>query len=412
MPGNRILRLYSVDLRKASSQASRVTKKVAIVMGEVFLRRLTPALSAFVRRQQDFHILSIHRPIEELCHLLGELKPHGLITEWLPEVTDALVKLNLPTVIADTDFSYPGVVSVDVDDWQVGAEAARSLRLAGFRSYACLGNGMPYSAQRIEGFKRELGPKVAVSVHQDESFNTIRYSEDLAYPGEPLREWLQSLPKPVGIFAVHDPLGRFLCGICRQMGFLVPDQIAIIGANNDALVCGLSYPMLSSVAIPWDTIGAVVGDAMHGLLTGMKVPEDPILVPPGAVVLRHSANFLAVEEPSLRRAMTYLSKHYQEPITIEKLCGELRLARRGLEHKFREVYDCTPWEMLCQLRINRAKELLSETHHPISLIAELSGFNDPERMAVVFKRVTGASPSSFRSHPPRRANTSCLKDRT
>ncbi len=366
-------------------------------MGEVFLRRLTPALSAFVRRKQDFHILSIHRPIDELCHLLDELEPHGLITEWLPAVTDALVKLGLPTVIADTDFRYPGVVSVDVDDWLVGAEAARSLRLAGFSSYACLGNGMPYSSQRIEGFKRELGPAVTVSIHQDDSFETIRYSEDLAFPSKPLREWLDSLPKPVGIFAVHDPLGRFLCRICRGMGFLVPDQIAIIGANNDPLVCGLSYPMLSSVAIPWDTIGAVVGESMHGLLTGAKVPEHPILVPPGAVVMRHSANFLAIEEPSLRRAMIYLSKHYQEPITIEKLCRELRLARRSLEHQFREVYDCTPWEMLCQLRISRAKDLLLETHHPISLIAELSGFNDPERMAVVFKRLTGVSPSSFRN---------------
>jgi len=382
-----------------------VTKKVAIVMGEVFLRRLTPALSAFVRRQQDFHIVSIHRPIGELKRLLGELKPHGLITEWLPGVTDALMELGLPTVIADTDFSYPGVVSVDVDDWQVGAEAARSLRLAGYRSFACLGNGMPYSAQRIEGFKRELGSGAEVVVHQEESFNAIRYSEDLAYPSEPLRQWLQSLTKPAGVFAVHDPLGRFLCGICRQMGFLVPDQIAIIGANNDDLVCGLSYPMLSSVAIPWDTIGAVVGESMHGLLTGMQIPDQPILVTPGTVVMRHSANFLAVDDPALRRAMSYLSKHYQEAITVEKLCSALRLARRGLEHKFREFYDCTPWEMLCQLRINRAKELLSGTHHPISLIAELSGFNDPERMAVVFKRVTGASPSSFRTRPARTARS-------
>ncbi len=384
------------------SRLREMTKKVAIVMGEVFLRRLTPALSAFVRRQQDFHILSIHRPLNELKSLLGELKPHGLITEWLPEVTDALVELGLPTVIADTDFSYPGVVSVDVNDWQVGAEAARSLQLAGYRSFACLGNGMPYSAQRINGFMKELGPQARVSVHQDGSFNALRYSEDLAEADEGLREWLKALPKPVGLFAVHDPLGRFLCGICRQMGFLVPDQIAIIGANNDPLVCGLSYPMLSSVAIPWDTIGAVIGDAMHGLLTGMPVPQRPILVPPGAVVMRHSANFLAVEDSTLRRAMTYLSKHFQAAITIEKLCGDLRVARRGLEHKFREVYDCTPWEMLCQMRINRAKELLAETHHPISLIAELSGFHDPERMAVVFKRVTGATPSSFRSRPLRR----------
>ena len=97
-------------------------KRVAIVMTEVFLRRLTPSLIPFVRRQHDFRILSIHRPIDELQELLTELNPSGLITEWLPDVTEALLELGLPTVIADTDFQYPGVTSIDVDDWQADAE--------------------------------------------------------------------------------------------------------------------------------------------------------------------------------------------------------------------------------------------------------------------------------------------------
>jgi LacI family transcriptional regulator len=94
--------------------------------------------------------------------------------------------------------------------------------------------------------------------------------------------------------------------------------------------------------------------------------------------------------------MSYLSERIQDPITVESLCDELRIARRGLEKKFRGYYHCTPWEMLCQLRVTRAKQLLSETNHPISIISELCGFNDPERMAVVFKRVEGMPPSVFR----------------
>jgi LacI family transcriptional regulator len=371
-------------------------KQVAIVMTEVFLRRLTPSLIPFVRRQHDFRILSIHRPIEELRALLTELNPSALITEWLPEVTEALLELGLPTVIADTDIQYPGVTSIDVDDWQVGAEAARAFAHAGYRSFACLGNTTPYSEQRIEGFRRELGDAVQVSTHQEGAFNEARYSEDFVQPREALRVWLESLPKPVGIFAVHDPLGRFLCGACRQLGFRVPEEVAVIGANNDELVCGLSYPMLSSVSIPWDTIGAAVGDALHSLLAGEDPPDRPVRVPAGGVVLRHSANHLAVEDPVLRRVMSYLSERIQDPITIDSLCRELRIARRGLERKFREYYHCTPWEMLCQLRVTRAKQLLSETNHPILMISELCGFNDPERMAVVFKRVEGMSPSAFR----------------
>lgn len=373
-----------------------MAKQVAIVMTEVFLRRLTPSLIPFVRRQNDFRIVSIHRPLKELRELLAELKPSVMITEWLPEITEALLELELPTIIADSDFCYPGVTSIDVDDWQVGAEAARAFSQAGYKNFACLGNSTPYSDQRIEGFCRELGGNTQIATHQEISFNKTRYSEDFAQPRAELRHWLESLPKPVGIFAVHDPLGRFLCGACRQVGIRVPEEVAVIGANNDELVCGLSYPMLSSVAIPWNTIGEAVGEALRALLAGEKTPTEAIRVPSGGVVLRHSANHLAVEDPTLRRVMTALSERIQDPISIEILCRDLRIARRGLERKFRDYYHCTPWEMLCQLRVTRAKQLLTGTNHPISMISELCGFNDPERMAVVFKRVEGMPPSVFR----------------
>lgn len=371
-----------------------MSQQIAIVMTEVFLRRLTPALMPFVRRQQDFRIVSIHRPVDELLELLRELQPSGLITEWLPEVTEAMLKLGVPTVIADTDFSYPGVASIDVDDWAVGAAAAEAFKQAGFRSFACLGNGTPYSGQRIDGFLQAVDSPV--SVHTETAFEDARYSEHFTEPSPSLCRWLDSLPKPVGIFAIHDPLGRFLCSTCLQLGISVPEQVAVIGANNDELVCGLSYPMLSSVSIPWDVMGALVGDSMQNLLAGGRVPSEPILIPPGGVVMRHSANYLAVDDPQLRRAMSYMSERLQDSINVGQMCAELRVARRSLERKFKEFYRCTPWEMLCRLRVARAKELLAQTNHPIGRISELCGFNDAERMAVVFKRVTGKAPSSFR----------------
>lgn len=363
-------------------------------MTEVFLRRLTPALMPFVRHGQDFRIVSIHRPIDELLDVLRELKPDALITEWLPEVTDAMLKLNLPTVIADTDFSYPGVTSIDVDDWAVGVSAAESFKQAGFEHFACLGNGTPYSGQRIDGFLQSVDS--TVSVLTDSAFEHARYSEHFVEPSDTLRNWLEALPKPVGIFAVHDPLGRFLCSTCQQLGLAVPEQVAVIGANNDELVCGLSYPMLSSVAIPWGAIGALVGESMQSLLAGAPPPVEPILVPPGGVVMRHSANHLAVEDRLLRRAMSFLSERLQESISIGQLCDELSVSRRSLERKFREFYRCTPWEMLCRMRVSQAKKLLIQTNHPISRISELCGFSDPERMAVVFKRLTNVPPSAFR----------------
>ncbi|MDP0495132.1 MAG: substrate-binding domain-containing protein [Verrucomicrobiota bacterium JB024] len=368
-------------------------ERVAIVMNEEFLRRLTAALAPFVRRQLDFKILSILRPQRELEKILREMQPVGLVTEWLPGTTEKLLALGIPTVLAVSDYTFPHAVSIDVDDWAVGAEAARAFKQAGLRSLACLGNGTPYSAQRIEGFCKEAGEQVPV--HTEEDFRHSQYSEDFLRPGEELLTWLSALPKPVGIFAVHDPLGRFLCSACEQAGLKVPDEVAVIGANNDELVCGLSAPTLSSVAIPWERIGAQVGEAMVRLLAGEGAGTS-ILLPPGSVVMRHSADYLAVEDPDLRRAMSYFSRRIQEPLTIGGMCQELRMSRRTIERKFGEVYGCSPWEMLCRMRVSRARELLAQTRYPVSMIADLSGFNDPERMAVIFRRVTGRTPSSFR----------------
>ena len=377
-----------------------MNQTIAIVMSEVFLRRLTPALSAFSGRKQDYRILSIHRPIEEVGELLGEINPIGLISEWLPQKADDLLGLTLkiPHVMVGTHNRFAGVLSVDVDDLAVGREAADALSQVGFKSLACLGNGTPYSDLRIQGFEHSVRKSdLPFFVHTESGFEEMRYSESFHDPGEKMKSWLTELPKPCGIFAVHDPLGRFLSGACSQLGIRVPDDVAIIGANNDPLVCGLTYPMLSSVSIPWDNFGQFVGSSMQRMIDGGSGWKRTLhLIQPSGVIFRHSANHLAVRDKTLRRALSFMTERIKEPITVSILCDQLRIARRSLERKFKESFNCTPWEMLCQIRVNEAKRLLMETSHPISRISELCGFNDPERMAVVFKRLTGKPPSRFR----------------
>ena len=377
-----------------------MNQTIAIVMSEVFLRRLTPALSAFSGRKQDYRILSIHRPIEEVGELLKEINPIGLISEWLPQKADDLLGLNLkiPHVMVGTHNRFAGVLSVDVDDLAAGREAADALSQVGFNSLACLGNGTPYSDLRIQGFEDSVRKSdLPFFAHIESGFEEMRYSESFHDPSEEMKSWLMELPKPCGIFAVHDPLGRFLSGACSQLGIRVPDDVAIIGANNDPLVCGLTYPMLSSVSIPWDNFGQFVGSSMQRMIDGGSGWKRTLhLIQPSGVIFRHSANHLAVRDKTLRRALSFMTERIKEPITVSILCDQLRIARRSLERKFKESFNCTPWEMLCQMRVNEAKRLLMETGHPISRISELCGFNDPERMAVVFKRLTGKPPSRFR----------------
>lgn len=375
-----------------------MSQPVAIVVTEVFLRRLTPSLASFAGRVQDYRILSVHRKLKELQQLIEQINPRGLILEKLPKRGELLeLAGEVPTILLATDDQHKGCISLDVDDWAVGKEAADTFLSGGFKSLACLGNGTPYSAQRIDGFK-EAGAKMGVPISSfiEEGFDDSRYSESFRPPSKKLQQWLRKLPKPAGVFAVHDPLGRFLCGTCSQLGIEVPHEIAVIGANDDPLVCNLTFPTLSSVSIPWGALGERLGREMDALLKNSKVRPRSVRIPPTGVSLRHSANHLAVEDPILRRAMSYLNERMQEAISVGLMCYDLKIARRTLERRFKEYFKTTPWEMLCRMRVNRARQMLAETNYSIALVAELCGFNDAERMSVVFNRVLGSSPSVYR----------------
>ena len=146
---------------------------IAIVMSEVFLRRLTPALASFSSRQLDFRIHSIHRPMREIGDLLHETKPSGLISEWLPQKADDLLSfdLRIPHIMVGTHKQFDQVLTVDADDLAIGREAALALSHVGMRTFGCLGNSTPYSDLRIEGFKSQASDRgTPFSVHCESGF--------------------------------------------------------------------------------------------------------------------------------------------------------------------------------------------------------------------------------------------------
>jgi LacI family transcriptional regulator len=222
------------------------------------------------------------------------------------------------------------------------------------------------------------------------------YMEIWQEPSAALCDWLQRLPKPVGIFAAHDPLGRLVCEAGREVGIPIPEEMAVLGANNDELVCALSHPPLSSVVIPWDRIGSAVGEWIDALGKKQRRAMKPLLFLPGGVSQRQSTTLLAVEDDQLRRALQYLREKFEEGISIGMMCRDLRLSRRSVERRFKEHLRVTPLDMLNRMRVDRAKTMLVATNRSISMIGEKCGFANQERFAVVFRRHVKLSPSQFR----------------
>jgi LacI family transcriptional regulator len=374
-----------------------VITRIALVASDVFVRRLTPALASFVRMRRDFRIVDIHRSPGELRDRIRELRPDGIITESLPRRTAGIVAMGIPTVIADTDDVYPNAVSIDVNDREVGATAARFFQNAGYLHFACVTNGMPYSEQRLGGFRSAIAES-AETFHEftESARRPQQYMELWNVSTERLRAWLMRLPKPVGVFAVHDPLGRLVSEAAIEAGLHVPEEVAVVGANNDELVCGLSHPPLSSVDIVWSRIGALAGGWVQRLIAGEAAPDAAVLVNPGPVVVRQSTTLVAVEDPDLRRVLRYFGERFSSPMSIAGVCSELRLSRRAIERKFSLHLRETPWECLSRVRVEAAKWHLINTDRDMGTIAEACGFANAEQLAVIFRRCAGLTPRDYR----------------
>lgn len=373
------------------------SQRLALIISEFFLRRLTPTLAPYIRGKLDYRIIDIHRPMKEVRESLDRFKPTGIITEWIPRKTEELHSLGVPMVIADCDTAFENAVSIDVDDWAVGREAARFFLRNGYGNFAYYSINTQYAGQRRAGYKQALESAGKTFSEYEESYlqnkNYLEYWIEVEHS---LKHWLTNLPKPVAIFAAHDPLGRHLCEACSHVGLRVPEDVAIVGVNNDELICSLSHPMLSSIEIPWDRLGLAVGEAILSLLVKKEPNPGPHHIAPGTVVRRQSTDLVASQDPLVRRSLGYMQNHFREDITVESVCKALNVCRRSLERKFSEQLGRTPWEMLCHIRVDTAKSLLVNNNHNITQIADMSGFSNAERFCVVFKRLTGKRPSDFR----------------
>jgi LacI family transcriptional regulator len=371
---------------------------VAVVISEAFLRRLATSLASMARRGTAFRIIDIHHPISRIRHLVQACKPSVVLTEWMPGMTLQLLKLGHPTVIADADDVFPGAVSLDVDDAAIGVAAAEYYLGAGYHSFGFVGVNTPYSAQRLAGFVKRLAQDHrTTAVHVEKEAKSRHYLEIWQDPSPALRRWLKELPRPAAVFAAHDPLGRLVCEAGREANLSIPEELAVMGANNDEMVCPLSNPPLSSIAIPWSRIGAEAGNWVEALGRGVRPPRHPTLFAPGGVVVRQSTTLLAVDDADVRRVLQVMREKFDEPITVEIICDQLRLTRRTIERRFAQYLRATPWEILTRFRIDRARTLLTTTDQSITRIAEACGFGDGERFATTFRQQLGRSPSKYRA---------------
>lgn len=212
-----------------------------------------------------------------------------------------------------------------------------------------------------------------------------------------LAAWLRGLPKPVGIFACYDLRGQQVLDACRAAGLRIPDDVAVLGVDDDVVRCSLSDPPLSSVAPDTRRIGYRAAELLSDMMRGRRVETGMQVIAPLGVSARRSTDALAVPDAQVAAALRFLRDHFSEPITVEHLLDHVAASRRSLESRFVQLVGRTPHAELLRCRVERAKELLSRTDLPIKSVADRVGVGTPEYLSVLFQRTLATTPSAYRA---------------
>lgn len=213
---------------------------------------------------------------------------------------------------------------------------------------------------------------------------------------ERLVRWVQSLPKPAGVMACNDDWGHHLLEACRRAGVQVPDEVAVIGVDNDPILCNLAAPGLSSIDVNTPRIGYQAAALLEKMMRGARAPRQLLQIPPVGVVPRRSTDVLAIDDHDLAAALRFIREHACEGIRIADVLRAVPLSRSTLERRCREALGRSPKQEILRLQIERAKSLLLGSDQRVKWVAASAGFQSAKYFSDAFQRAVGMRPESFR----------------
>lgn len=305
-----------------------------------------------------------------------------IIREPAPDQVEQFMKLGIPLIISP-NLMDPAIPTVLTNAEKISPLAADHFLDRGFKNFAYCGfDEMPWSKNRYEYFAKKIEQR---NFKVDTFFATIK---KMINPTEDEKDnmarWLQSLPKPVGLLACNDDMGRIILEACESAGFSVPEQIAVVGVDDDELTCELTDPPLSSVALHAEKSGYDVAELLDRLMHGEKMDGQIILQDPSHVVTRQSSDVIAVNDPDVAHAFVYIREHYKYPITVDDVANEVNLSRRNLYKKFMETLGHSVHKEIKNMRIDHIGKLLTESDLSIYQIIMSLGITSIEHIARYF----------------------------
>jgi LacI family transcriptional regulator len=313
-----------------------------------------------------------------------------------PALARAFLRRGIPAVDLGDLHGDLGLPRIGSDMEAIGRMGAEHLLERGLRNFAFCGFAdEAWSDGRRHGFcarVREAGFDAAIYESPWHGAHVPAWDKDQ----QRLGAWLRRLSKPLGLLACNDLRGQQVLNACQTLNLDVPEEMAVVGVDNEQVLCELCDPPLSSVAPNPERIGYEAATLLDRLMAGETLTHDPILVPPISVIARQSSDVTRIDDPDVAAALTFIRKNACSGVSVDEVAGHIAVSRSILERRFRKHVGHSPQTEIRRVQLKRVKQLLVETDLALEAIARLAGYIHPEYMSVVFKRVTATTPGQYR----------------
>ncbi len=309
-----------------------------------------------------------------------------------------ILALNLPSIILG-GYKPPKPTSkwhrIYSDAAAIGKMAAEHLLERGFRRFAYCGYyGSSWSEERGVGFAK----RIAEAGFETQFYKSPRSRVKRLWENEQaiMADWLKTLPKPCGLMVCNDDRGQQLLEAFKIAGLHVPDEVAVIGVDNDALICEVSEPPLSSISLNNERAGYEAAALLAKLMAGSTMAHQEIVVQPATVVTRESTDNLAIEDSTVAQAVRFIRQHTTDIIQVSDVVNAVAMSRRTLERNFRKVLGHSMLDEIRRVHVSQFAKMLIETNLPVSQIAVDLGHADFKNISRYFRKEKGMSPLAYR----------------
>ena len=332
------------------------------------------------------------------------------LTSWKPDgiimrdslIKNELIELKIPTILVQHDSSIPkNLPVVKTDSASIAKMASEHFIERGFKNFAFCGfDNYEWSNHRKNYFYQ---------YNSEAGFETHVYSlpenlkiNDWENEQRHVCDWLNTVPKPVGLLACNDDRGQHILEVCKRLGFKVPEDVAVIGVDNDPMICEIGDPPLTSIALNVESAGYEAAKLLDQMINNQKIEGKEILVSPIHIVQRQSTDLLAINDSEVVTAIRFIKEKAKDKILINDVVKMTRISRRTLEQRFKKIIHRSIYDVIRQVRVELIAKLLIETDYPISHISSLINFTDIEHISRYFKKEKGIGLREFRKlHQPR-----------